>query len=171
MPWTRSAAPDLLDVTRDLTPEEWAALSPGLKDALETAGVSPVIVSAPAALARIAAVWRGYTPILTLNRAIYWPSAPQDCARRGLEPHMAILQHELQHVLDFSTGALGRWRYVLDPRNWFYRYRLKPGRPWRAYGAEQRASMAEDLWLLERGLEPAAKVSADDLRRLIPWAK
>ena len=66
---------------------------------------------------------------------------------------MAILQHELQHVLDYATGALRPGAMRPAPRNWIYRYELKPGARWRDFGAEQRASIVEDYWRIERGLK------------------
>jgi hypothetical protein len=86
---------------------------------------------------------------------------------------MAILQHELQHVLDFATGWLTAFRYLTHPRHWTYHWRLPDdasvgGPAWDAFGAEQRASIAERLWLVERGLAPRDDLPA--LRRLIPWA-
>ena len=83
---------------------------------------------------------------------------------------MAILQHELQHVLEFATGELSTWRYALIPRNWTYRYQLKPGSRWRDFGAEQRASIVEDYWRIERGLNREAG-RLEHYRTLIPWAK
>jgi hypothetical protein len=159
-----------MDLERPLTPGERAALSAGLAEALEAAGAEPRIVAAPCAFARIASVWRGHLPILTLGQRIFWPAAYDDFSRPGREPHMAILQHELQHVLDFATGALSAWRYALVPRNWTYHYRLKPGARWRDFGAEQRASIVEDYWRIERGMKPP-EPGLDAYRTLIPWAK
>lgn len=154
---------------RSLTPGEQAALSPGLWSALQAAGAHPQVVGRAVSLARIARLWRGELPILTLGARIFWLGAPPDCSAPGQAEQMAVLQHELQHVLDFATGRLGLVRYAADPRNWIYRYRLEAGRPWLRYGAEQRASMAEDLWRLEHGLKAGAGDLAA-LRRLIPWA-
>ena len=81
---------------------------------------------------------------------------------------MAILQHELQHVLDYALGWLTAFRYLTQPRHWTYRWRLSEGAGWDAFGAEQRASIAEQLWLMERGLAPDHDLAA--VRRLIPWA-
>jgi hypothetical protein len=159
-------------IGRSLTPGEWDALSEGLADALDAADVRPEIVAAPSGLARIVAVWRGRAPIMALGERIFWPSAPEDCSAPGREPDMAILQHELQHVLEFATGELGPLRYALNPRNWVYRYRLVPGRLWLDYGAEQRATIVEDLWRLEHGFKVAEGPDEAARRRaLIPWAK
>lgn len=159
-------------IGRPLTPGERAALSDGLAQALDAAGAAPEIISAPSGLARVVAVWRGRAPIMALGERIFWPSAPEDCSRPGREPQMAVLQHELQHVLEFATGELGVVRYALNPRNWIYGYRLAPGRGWRAYGAEQRATIVEDLWRLERGLKAAEDPGELERRRaLIPWSK
>ncbi len=155
---------------RPLTPGERAALSAGMAEALDEAGADPRIVAAPSLLARIAAIWRGHLPILALDQRIFWPAAPDDCSVRGREADMAILQHELQHVLEYATGALAPWRYAVAPRNWIYRYRLKPGARWRDFGAEQRASIVEDYWRIEHGLK-RAEASLEHYRLLIPWAK
>ena len=81
---------------------------------------------------------------------------------------MAVLQHELQHVLDYRLGWLTAARYLIHSRHWTYAWTLRPGAAWDDYGAEQRASIAEHLWRMERGLAPDDDLPA--LRRLIPWA-
>jgi hypothetical protein len=81
---------------------------------------------------------------------------------------MAVLQHELQHVLDYTTGWLTAAGYLSDPRHWTYRWRLEDACCWGDLGAEQRASIAERLWLIEHGLASAHELAA--LRRLVPWA-
>ena len=81
---------------------------------------------------------------------------------------MAILQHELQHVLDYRIGWLTAARYLTHPRHWTYDWRRATGLAWEELGAEQRASMAEAVWLMEHGrLDP---VDLPALRRVVPWA-
>jgi hypothetical protein len=154
---------------RNLTPGEIARLSPGLWSALQAAGAHPRLVAKVSPFARAASLWRGEAPILTLGVRVFWPGLPADLSRAGSGGHIAVLQHELQHVLDFATGRLSVLRYAVDPRNWSYGYTLVEGRPFYAYGAEQRASMAEDLWRLDHGLHAPA-INPAHLRRLIPWA-
>ena len=81
---------------------------------------------------------------------------------------MAVLQHELQHVLDFAEGRLSVAGYLLLPHNWSYRWDLSHGLCWDRLGAEQRASMAEALWCAERASTSAEVAAA--LREVIPWA-
>jgi hypothetical protein len=152
---------------RSLTEGERAALSPGLTAALETAGAEPQIVARASVFAWIASLWRGHPPIMVLGRRIFWPGAHADTSA-GPDHAMSVLQHELQHVLEFSTGALTVWRYVASPRNWVYGYRLD-GRDFAAYGAEQRAQIVQDYWLAERGLLEGA-FGAADFEAVIPWA-
>src|SRR4051794_32124027 len=103
---------------RPLTCEEEQGLSPGLMAALRAAGVRPRIVARPAIGARIASLWRGHMPILAWGEQIFWPGALADVS---LDPRrMAVLQHELQHVLEYRTGVLHPLRYGLNPRNWRY---------------------------------------------------
>jgi hypothetical protein len=162
--------PMLPGAERPLTQGEWSSLSPGLAQALRAAGVQPVIVARPAKAARIAALWRGATPIMALGAHIYWPRALQDMSGPQSTRAMAVLQHELQHVLEYAAGELSVARYVLGPRNWTYDYRLTSASRWRDFGAEQRASIVEHLWLIERRLmaDPAAGA---DHRRVIPWVE
>ncbi len=161
---------------RPLTVGERAALSPGLAAALDEARCSPRIASRIHPASRVAALWRGSAPILARGRDIHWPDAPMDASAAGDEV-MAILQHELQHVLDYALGRLSAAAYLTRPRNWRYDYRLTTSSRWSDFGVEQRASIAEHYWLLERGRadlvalglpEPPAPLS--DYRRVIPWA-
>jgi hypothetical protein len=69
-------------------------------------------------------------------------------------------------VLEYAAGELTALGYLAHPRNWIYAWR--PGAPWEAYGAEQRASMVEDLWRMEHGLADPRGLPA--LRQIIPWA-
>jgi hypothetical protein len=149
-------------MVRSLTEPERLALSPGLTAALQRAGAFPRIAAGASPLARVAALWRGETPFLTLGDVIHWPAAPADASRRAAD--MALLQHELHHVLDFATGALTWWSYGLDPRNWIYR--LPERIVWRHLGAEQRAMVAERLWWAEAAGD-AAMIAL--CRRHLPW--
>ena len=153
---------------RPLTAAEWAGLSPGLADALRAAGVEPVIVARPCKLARIARLWRGGVPIMALGRTIYWAGATDDLAGPWNARAMAILQHELQHLLEYATGELGVVRYGANPRNWTYGYTLTAASQWSDFGAEQRASIVEHLWLIEHRLMVDAAGGAHH-RRVIPW--
>lgn len=150
---------------RGLTAAERASLSPGLVAALAAAGIEPVIVPRAAWLAKFSWLWRGHVPILTRGRKIYWPGAPDDFS--GQPNAMAVLQHELQHVLDFSTGQLSALGYLLHPHNWVYRLPSPEYWDWSRMGAEQRAVLAERLWRSER--EEGEELAA--CRACIPWAK
>ncbi|WP_091741070.1 hypothetical protein [Phenylobacterium immobile] len=154
---------------RPLTDGEWAALSDGLAAALANAGVEPRIVARPALGARIAALWRGgATPTLAWKQTLYWPDALQDFAAPDAWRDMALLQHELHHLWEYAVGDLTWFSYGLDPRNWRYRYRLTPRSRWSDFGAEQRASIAEHLWLIDHGHMSGAD-DADLRRHLLPW--
>jgi hypothetical protein len=154
---------------RPLTDGEWTALSSGLAAALHKARAAPRIMPRASPLARIAALWRRETPIMALGQTIWWADAPDDLSRPGLERQMAVLQHELQHVLEFASGELSLAGYALLPFNWRYGYSLGPDTRWTDLGAEQRARAVQDYWLAEREL-PGGEPSLERLRRLIPWA-
>ena len=153
-------------VDRGLTAGEWAGLSAGLREALVAAGASPTIRAAAHPAARVSAIWRGSVPILARGDQIWWPRAPGDLSGG---PEMALLQHELQHVLDYRTGWLTGARYLADPRHWRYGYELGPQTAWATLGAEQRAMIAEHIWLMENGMAPSQGLSR--LRALAPWGR
>ena len=160
---------------RHLTPAERARLSPGLVIALGGAGASPLLLNRTHPAAVMAGLWRGSPPILTRPGRIFWPGATADYGEAPAEV-FATLQHELQHLLDYAIGALTGLGYLLRPADWRYQYRLTGASRWEDFGAEQRASVAEHLWLMEQGradlvrralaLEPPA---LHDYRRVLPW--
>ncbi|WGM38136.1 hypothetical protein AMEJIAPC_01038 [Caulobacter sp. NIBR1757] len=150
-------------VTRSLTASERAALSDGLWDALMAAGAFPRIVAASSPLARLSHLWRGHTPVLTLGDRIFWGRAPDDCSAQPVA--MALLQHELQHVLDFASGRMSWLSYALRPGDWSYSV-PNAGWDWNRLGAEQRAVLAERLWRAERN---GAAGEAARLRAVLPW--
>ena len=131
---------------------------------LVAAGAFPRIVAAASPLARIAYLWRGHTPVLTLGDRIYWGRAPDDCSRQPAA--MALLQHELQHVLDYATGRLTALGYAIAPRNWSYDLPPADRWHWPRLGAEQRSVLAEQLWRAER-MGDSARIA--QLRAVIPW--
>lgn len=86
---------------RPLTAGEWSELSPGLAAALAARTVSPQIEDRPHLAARLAR-WRYRSvPVLALGTTIWWPKAAADFSGTR---HIGVLQHELQHVLDFAEG-------------------------------------------------------------------
>ena len=127
--------------------------------------VRPMIDGRAHPAAFLARLRFGRPPIMAVGRTIWWPNARRDFAGTG---DMAILQHELQHILDFAEGRLTVLSYLLLPRNWRYRWELSDCLSWDRLGAEQRASMAEALWRAERS---SAKTEvAATLRTIILWA-
>jgi len=158
--WTPTTRPP---AARRLTSGEWAELSRGLPQALGRAGVTPQIMARVHPAARLAAFSFGAAPILARPQRIWWPGAPADLAGTAA---MAILQHELQHLLDYADGRLSAAGYLLRPANWRYAYDLTTATTWDALGAEQRASVAEHLWQAEQSGDT---VTARALRRLLPW--
>jgi hypothetical protein len=158
----------LSPMSRPLTDGEWRGLDPGLVAALEAAGACPVIVPLAHAAAKLSALWRGSTPILARGDALYWPGAPADLSTSGRPFDLAILQHELQHVLDYRVGRLTAARYLTDPREWTYSVEPTTATKFDRLGAEQRATLAERLWLAQHGLRAASEIAV--LRAVIPWA-
>jgi hypothetical protein len=153
---------------RPLTPAEWQGLDRGLIRALRDAGAQPMLAAHAHPAARLSRVWRGAVPILTLGDTIYWPDAPPELSSSRRPSDMAILQHELQHVLDYRDGRLTAARYLSDPREWSYEIEPTVDTRFDSLGAEQRATLAERLWLAEHGFRPASGVAV--LRAVIPWA-
>lgn len=153
---------------RFLTEDERAALSPGLAAALAACGCQPVIVARASVFALIARLWRRRVPVMVIGRRIFWPGAALDFTTANART-LSLLQHELQHVLEFRTGVLSALGYILLPFNWRYGYRLDAASVWGGYGAEQRAQIVQDYFLAARGLLPSAP-SLETYRQVIPWA-
>ena len=150
---------------RRLTAGEWAELSPGLADALAAVNAAPQIEDRAHFAAQLARVRFGSVPVLALGKTIWWPNARGDFSGTT---QMAVLQHELQHVLDFAEGRLTALGYLMLPRNWSYRWKLTEHLNWKRLGAEQRACVAEALWRAERS-NRTRTVAA--LRQVVPWAQ
>jgi hypothetical protein len=151
---------------RELSSAECADLSDGLVSALSAARVRPLVDRRPHPAAFLARLRFGSLPIMAVGRTIWWPNARQDFAGTA---DMAVLQHELQHILDFADGRLTVLGYLLLPGNWRYHWELSERLSWHRLGAEQRASMAEALWRAERSATES-EVAAT-LRAIIPWAR
>ncbi len=163
--------------SRRLTAGEEARLSPGLVEALARGAVAPLLVSRTHPAARVARLWRGSTPILARRGRIFWPGAPADFAEAPAEV-FSTLQHELQHLLDYAAGDLTGIGYLLRPGDWRYGYDLTPTSRWSDFGAEQRASIAGHLWLIEEGRADLVRAvlsrpppSLRAYRAVIPWAR
>ena len=77
----------------------------------------------------------------------------------------AFFIHEMTHVWQAQKG--GRF-YLPLMRHPFcrYRYRLKPGKPFRRYGLEQQAELVASRFLADRGI----KMANAPPRRLLPFA-
>ena len=103
-----------------------------------------------------------------MGRRIFWAGALEDMSGAWTARRMSILQHELQHLLEYATGELGPLRYAANPANWTYDYVLTSQSLWSDFRAEQRASIAEHLWLIEHRLMIDAAGGAHH-RRVIPW--
>ena len=97
---------------------------------------------------------------ITLGRFIALPgSVIAEFAAEPVEMH-AWLIHELTHVWQFQTApirTLASWAQVLitggyGPGSPGYRYVLPAD--WTALNLEQQAAVVEDLFRLDRGLEP-----------------
>ncbi len=162
--------------SRRLTAGEQARLSPGLVEALGRRAVSVQLVDRTHPAARVAGLWRGAPPILARPGRVFWPGVAADYA--GAPPQVfATLQHELQHLLDYAAGELTGLGYLLKPGHWSYAYELTPTSRWSDFGAEQRASIAEHLWLIEEGRADLVQAvlgrpppALQLYRGVIPWA-
>ena len=101
---------------------------------------------------------------MAVGRTIWWPAARPDFAG---DSATAVLQHELQHLLDYAEGAMSPTKYLLNPRHWRYGVQLSLEVRWDQLGAEQRASLAEDLWYSENNGDAERTLA---LRAVIGWA-
>lgn len=82
-------------------------------------------------------------------------------------PLQALFVHELTHV--WQAQAKGRW-YLPFARHPFcrYRYRLKPGKPFNAYGIEQQAEIVAHTFRARMG-EPSPGTDPAALEAVLPF--
>lgn len=92
----------------------------------------------------------------------------RDCYAAASLPMQALFVHEMVHVWQAQTR--GRW-YLPLMRHPFcrYRYLLKPGRPFAAYGIEQQAEIVADAFLLTRGVAKIGMPGLAAYRALLPF--
>ncbi len=153
-----------MSLQRPLTASEIAALPPGLVAAVPVEHVRLIGRHHP--LSRLSQTFRGYALIVVRGRRIFWPNLSDDLSR---EPGtLSVLAHELVHVWQYETG-MTLFSYILRDvvaRLGRYAYRLRPGKPYRAYGYEQQAAMMEDWVRLRHGLFAHYGRHGVDLRQL-----
>lgn len=152
-----------MSLQRPLTAAEIAALPPGLIAAVPVEAVRLIGKHHP--LSYLSRTFRGYALIVVRGRRIFWPNLGDDLSR---EVHsLSVLAHELVHVWQYETGMTLLSYIIRDviARLGRYAYRLRPGKPYRAYGYEQQAAMMEDWVRLRHGLTPHyARDGADGAR-------
>lgn len=79
---------------------------------------------------------------------------PDDFTREPLIIQ-SLLIHELCHVWQYETGRLSAFRYLIDPRNWRYSYRVNSDAEFDDYPTEKQADLLQDWFLLNSGVSPA----------------
>ncbi len=91
--------------------------------------------------------------ILCRGHKLYWQNYPQDFTRKPLIIQ-SLLIHELCHVWQYETRRLSAFRYLSDPRNWFYRYRVNPNAKFDDFPTEKQADLLQDWFLVNSGEAP-----------------
>jgi len=91
--------------------------------------------------------------ILCRGHKLYWPNAPRDF-RRAPVLIQSLLIHELCHVWQYETGRLSAFSYLMDPRNWFYSYRVELNADFDDYPTEKQADLLQDWFLVNSGEAP-----------------
>ena len=112
--------------------------------------------------------------ILVRGHDIYWPQMPANFAATKITVQ-SLLIHELAHVWQYATGRLTAFRYVTQPRNWRYRYEVRPDARLDDYAIEAQADLVQDWFRIRRGLppsryrgEPPTRGWIEDIVRLSP---
>ena len=91
--------------------------------------------------------------ILCRGHKLFWQNYPQDFTRMPLIIQ-SLLVHELCHVWQYETSRLTAARYLFDPRNWYYNYRVKEGAVFDDYRTEKQADLLQDWFLVNSGAQP-----------------
>lgn len=86
------------------------------------------------------------------------------------EPRLqAHFIHEMTHV--WQTQRRGWWYLPLvGPFQRKYAYKLKPGKPFRAYNIEQQAEIVAHAFLLRQGWKHDAAADLADYEQILPFA-
>ena len=105
---------------------------------------------------------------------LYWQNYPADFTRTPLLIQ-SLLIHELCHVWQYETGRLTAFRYLVDPRNWTYSYRVKIDADFDDYPTEKQADLLQDWFLVNSGSAPlrydgnGPKPTKNWLNRVVPF--
>ena len=151
--------------TRQLTDKEIAALPAGFASAFDVNAVT-FLDRAHNPFAR--------NKILCRGPKLYWQNYPEDFTRKSLVIQ-SLLVHELCHVWQYETGRLTAFSYLIDPRNWFYSYRMREGAKFDDYPTEKQADLLQDWFLVNRGSKPlrydnkGPRPSKDWLNAIVPF--
>lgn len=129
---------------RHLMPHEIAALPCGFTSNFDIKAVE-LIDRAHNPFAKNKIVCRG--------PKIYWQGFPSDFMREPLILQ-SLLVHELCHVWQYETGRLNALRYLINPRNWVYAYRVYADAKFDDYPTEKQADLLQDWFLMNSGAEP-----------------
>ncbi len=105
--------------------------------------------------------------ILCRGFRLYWPNHPTDFTRET-RIIQSLLVHELCHVWQYETGRLTAFRYLVDPRNWSYSYRVRTDARFDDYPTEKQADLLQDWFLVNRG-EPALRFDPRGPRPTKDW--
>ena len=105
---------------------------------------------------------------------IYWQNHPSDFVRETMLIR-SLLVHELCHVWQYETGRLNAFRYLIDPRNWSYSYRVRTDANFDDYPTEKQADLLQDWFLVNSGGRPirfeanTSKPTHDWLNKVVPF--
>ena len=91
--------------------------------------------------------------IVCRGSRLYWQDHPKNFTREPLLIQ-SLLVHELCHVWQYETGRLTAFRYLIDPRNWRYSYRVKDAANFDDYPTEKQADLLQDWFLANSGAAP-----------------
>jgi len=112
--------------------------------------------------------------ILCRGHKLYWQNFPQDFTLKPLIIQ-SLLVHELCHVWQYETGRLSAASYLIDPRNWFYNYRVKQGAAFDDYPTEKQADLLQDWFLVNSRANPlrfdrkGSQPTRDWLNNIVPF--
>ncbi len=113
--------------------------------------------------------------ILVRGYDIYWENYPEDFTIQSLTVR-ALLMHELCHVWQYATGRLSLWRYITQPKNWFYGYEFNEAQNFDDYPIEKQADLLQDWYIMNHGLpschhdKGSCAPELNQLNSLIPFA-
>jgi len=124
----------------------------------EEIALFPISFTQTIDIASVRLIRRAHNPfarrkILVRHNKVYWPNCPANFSQESVELQ-SLLMHELCHIWQYHTARLTALSYLLQPKNWAYKYSFDPAKSFDDYPIEKQADLMQDWYCLNLGAAP-----------------